>query len=92
MHHALVEIWNHLLDCVFVVRGALENNLVWREEERARMYEPSLEGFPSLLYAIRSFAPKNVQNSQDFQENFKSVLDFSKTVEGISSDDNFVEN
>jgi len=92
LHDGLVEIWSHLLKCVFVVQGALENNLVWREEERARLYESSLEGFPSLLYSIRSFAPKNVQNSQDFQEKFKNYLDFSKTVESASSDDdNFVE-
>jgi len=82
LHNRLVEIWSHMLNCCFSVKTALENNVIWSEDDKMHFDSFTLRSTKTVLMTMKTIAPKRVQDDPTFKQDYKEVMSFVRLTEG----------
>lgn len=84
LHTCLVEIWSHMLSCCFIVKTALESNVIWSEDDKVHFDSFALRKTKTVLMTMKTMAPKQVQDDPTFKQDYKEVMSFVGLTEGMT--------
>jgi len=76
LHNRLVDIWSHMLNSCFSVKTALENSVIWSEDDKVHFDSFTLRSTKTVLMTIKTMAPKRVQDDPTFKQDYKEVMSF----------------
>lgn len=84
LHNYLVDIWSHMLSCCFIVKAALENNVIWSKDDKVHFDSFTLRNTKTVLMTMKTMAPKRVQDDPTFKHDYKEVMSFVGLTEGMT--------